>query len=174
VIVFVVRIGSGESVGLIKPPQYSNDSPPGGEMAGEITIRRMSDNDLREVKNIDRRITGDQRAISWPLEAEVEWAVNRPALSFVAEQDNRIVGFLLGDIRISEYGTGLKGWIDMVGISPDHQRLGVGRQLVESFREECRKNGVKPNVIIRDDDRQLMDFWRSVGFSRGKLINFEA
>ena len=55
--------------------------------AGDITIRRMTDTDLREVKKIDQMIAGDERAISWPLEAEVEWAVNRPALSFVAEDE---------------------------------------------------------------------------------------
>lgn len=142
-------------------------------MAGEITVRRMTDEDLREVKKIDHMIAGDQRAISWPLEAEVEWAVNRPALSFIAELDDRVVGFLLGDIRVSEYGTDLKGWIDMIGISPEHQRLGIGRKLVDSFREECQKNGVKTNIIVREDDERLVEFWTSLGFSRGKLINFE-
>ena len=142
-------------------------------MAGDIIIRRMSDADLREVKKIDQMIAGDERAISWPLEAEVEWAVNRPALSFIAELDGKVVGFLLGDIRVSEHGTDLKGWIDMMGISPGHQRLGVGRKLVEGFCEECQRNGVRPNVIVREDDERLVEFWISVGFRRGKLINFE-
>lgn len=141
--------------------------------ADDVVIRRMVDADLREVKKIDQMIAGEERAISWPLEAEVEWAVNRPALSFVAEMDDKVVGFLLGDIRVSEYGTDLKGWIDMIGILPDHQRLGIGRKLVEAFCEECQRNGVKPNVIVREDDERLVQFWTSVGFKRGKLINFE-
>ena len=138
-----------------------------------VVVRRMSEADLREVKKIDQRIVGDKRAISWPLEAEVQWAVNRPALSFVAEVGKEVVGFLLGDIRISEYGTDLKGWIDMVGISPDHQRRGIGRKLVEAFREACRENGVSPNVIVREDDTELVEFWESVGFSKGKLVSYE-
>ena len=139
----------------------------------EIKVRRMTDADLRGVKKIDQLIVGEDRAISWPLEAEVQWAVNRPALSFVAEMGAEVVGFLLGDIRISEYGTDLKGWIDMVGISPEHQRQGIGRQLVVAFCEECQRNGVRPNVIVREDDERLVEFWTSVGFTRGKLVSFE-
>ena len=117
------RIKRREQPGIV---EYNHLHNWGGNMAdvGDITVRRMTDADLREVKTIDRMIAGDERAISWPLEAEIEWAVNRPALSFVAELDGKVVGFLLGDIRVSEYGTDLKGWIDMVGISPEHQRLG--------------------------------------------------
>ena len=143
------------------------------DSAEEVVIRRMTDADLRNVKKIDQTIVGDERAISWPLEAEVQWAVNRPALSFVAEMGEDIVGFLLGDIRVSEYGTDLRGWIDMVGISPDQQRLGIGRKLVGAFCEECQRNGVRPNVIVREDDERLVEFWTSVGFKRGKLISFE-
>lgn len=138
-----------------------------------INVRRMSDDDLLQVKKIDQQIVGDERAISWPLEAEVQWAVNRPALSFVAEIGDEIVGFLLGDIRITEYGTDLRGWIDMVGISPNHQRRGIGQALVGTFREECQRNCVSPNVIVREDDARLVGFWKSVGFKQGKLISFE-
>ena len=76
--------------------------------------------------------------------ATPQGGVHRPALSFIAEIGGDIVGFLLGDIRVTEYGTDLRGWIDMIGISPDHQRLGIGRKLVEAFCEECQKNGVRP------------------------------
>jgi len=139
----------------------------------EVKIRRMTEADLQAVKEIDRLLVGEGRALSWPLRAEAEWAVYRPALSFVAQLGDEIVGFLLGDIRGAEYGTDISGWIDMMGVAPVHQRRGIGRRLVEAFCEECRRNGVKPNVIIREDDKRLITFWTSTGFRRGKLISFE-
>ena len=139
----------------------------------EVKIRRMTEADLRAVKEIDRLLVGEGRALSWPLRAEAEWAVYRPALSFVAELGDELVGFLLGDIRGAEYGTDIAGWIDMMGVAPVHQRQGIGRRLVEAFCSECQRNGVKPNVIIREDDQQLIGFWTSVGFRKGKLISFE-
>ena len=139
----------------------------------EVKIRRMTDADLPGMRRIDQLIVGEGRALSWPLRAETQWAVYHPALSFIAEVEDRIVGFLLGDIRGVEYGTDINGWIDMIGIIPYHQRQGIGRKLVESFCEECERNGVKPNVVIRNDDERLTKFWTSVGFHKGKLISFE-
>jgi len=139
----------------------------------KIKIRRMVGADLDHVKAIDRSLTGERRVLSWPLRVEAEWAVYRPALSFVAEVGDEIVGFLLGDIRGAEYGTDISGWIDMMGVAPQYQRQRIGRRLVETFREECKRNGVKARVIIREDDERLTRFWTSVGFQRGKLVSFE-
>jgi len=139
----------------------------------KIKIRRMVEADLDQVKAIDRALTGERRVLSWPLRVEAEWAVYRPALSFVAELGDEIAGFLLGDIRGAEYGTDISGWIDMMGVAPQYQHQGIGRRLVDTFREECKRNGVKARVVVREDDERLRRFWTSVGFQRGKLISFE-
>ena len=139
----------------------------------KIKIRRMVEADLDQVKAIDRALTGERRVLSWPLRVEAEWAVYRPALSFVAELGDEISGFLLGDIRGAEYGTDISGWIDMMGVAPQYQHQGIGRRLVDTFREECKRNGVKARVVVREDDERLRRFWTSVGFQRGKLVSFE-
>ena len=112
----------------------------------KVKIRRMTEADLPDMRRIDKLIVGEGRAISWLLKAETQWAVYHPALSLVAEVKDRMVGFLLGDIRGAEYGTDINGWIDMIGIIPQQQGQGIGRKLVEAFCEECGRNGVKPNV----------------------------
>jgi ribosomal protein S18 acetylase RimI-like enzyme len=81
-----------------------------------------------------------------------------------------VVGFLFGDIRIAVHGIDLGGWIDMVGVIPEYQRRGIGSMLVEAFCGECQKEGVRVRAIFREDDEQLIEFWTSVGFQRGKLI----
>ena len=53
----------------------------------KIKIRRMVDEDMPNVKVIDKSLSGPQRAISWQVEAEAQAEVYRPALSFVAELD---------------------------------------------------------------------------------------
>ena len=138
----------------------------------KITIRRMVDEDMPKVKVIDRSLSGSQRAISWQVAAEVEAAVYRPALSFVAEIDGVVVGFLLGDIRGVEYGKDIKGWIDMIGVHPKYQRLGIGRRLVEKFCEVCERNKVDVQVLLREDDEQLRKFFSILDFSRGNMVNF--
>ena len=138
-----------------------------------VNIRAMTDKDLEGIKAIDQALVGPERSPSWPLRVEALWWVYRPALNFVAEVDGEIVGFLLGDIRGAEYGTDISGWIDMMGVAPEHQRRGIGRSLVEAFCEECSRNEIKAMITIREDDKRLIDFWTSVGFHKGNLVSYE-
>ena len=107
---------------------------------GEFTIRRMTEKDLQGIKDIDRALVGPERALSWPLRVEALWWVYRPALNFVAEVNGKIVGFLLGDVRGAEYGTDMRGWIDMMGIAPKHQHQGnratAGRGILRRLPKE--------------------------------------
>lgn len=139
----------------------------------EVIIRRMTEADLDKIKGIDRALIGPDRSISWTLRVEAHWWVYRPALNFVAEIGDEMVGFLLGDIRGAEYGVDISGWIDMMGVTPNHHGRGIGRQLVEAFCEECRKNDVRVRVVVREDDKRLIRFWTSVDFKRGNLVSYE-
>jgi ribosomal protein S18 acetylase RimI-like enzyme len=138
----------------------------------KLEIRRMIDEDIPKVKVIDRSVSGSQRAISWQVEADVEAEVYRPALSFVAEMNGVTVGFLLGDIRGVKYGEDMKGWIDMIGVHPKYQNLGIGRRLVETFCEVCEQNKVEVQVLLREDDEQLKKFFSILNFHRGNMVNF--
>jgi ribosomal protein S18 acetylase RimI-like enzyme len=138
----------------------------------KLKIRRMLDEDIPKVKVIDRSLSGPQRAISWQVEADVEAEVYRPALSFVAELNGVTVGFLLGDIRGVKYEKDMKGWIDMIGVHPQYQHLGIGRKLVETFCEVCEQNKVEVQVLLREDDEQLKKFFSILNFHRGNMVNF--
>ena len=102
----------------------------------------------------------------------MEAEVYRPALSFVAELNGVTVGFLLGDIRGVKYGKDMKGWIDMMGVHPKYQHLGVGRRLVETFCGVCEQDKVDVQVLLREDDEQLKKFFSMLDFRRGNMVNF--
>jgi len=138
----------------------------------EIKIRRMVDEDIPKVKVIDRSLSGQQRAISWQVEADVEAEVYRPALSFVAELNGVTVGFLLGDIRGVKYGKDMKWWIDMMGVHPKYQHLSVGRRLVEAFCGVCEQNKVDVQGLLREDDEQMKKFFSMLDFRKGNMVNF--
>jgi hypothetical protein len=138
-----------------------------------VKIRNALEGDLERIKAIDLELAGADRALSWPLRVETHWWVNRPRLNFVAEVDGQVVGFLLGDIRGSEYGSLISGWIDVMGVSPDYQGQGIGRRLVEAFSDECDRNGAAVRVVIRDDDESLKGFWEALDFGTGKLVIYE-
>ncbi len=65
----------------------------------EAKIRKMTEADLQKVKDIDKELVGPYRSISWPVRVEAHWWIYRGMPSFVAEVNDEVVGFVLGDIR---------------------------------------------------------------------------
>ena len=138
----------------------------------EVRIRRMTEADLSGMRTIDQLIVGEGRALSWPLRAETQWAVHHPALSFIAEAKDRMVGFLLGDIRGAEYGIDINGWIDMIGIREDYWHRGIGRSLVEAFQNECKRKNARMRINVRDNDKELKEFLVGLGFVKSEIATY--
>lgn len=139
----------------------------------EIKIRRMVPTDLPEILRIDSILVGGKRAITWQEKVETLWFTERPALNFVAEVGDKVVGFVLGDVRGAEYGTPMCGWVDVIGVHPAWQRKGIGKRLIETFCQLCQSNQVRTRIIIRQDDKRMKNFLKSLGFRKGELVDFE-
>jgi GNAT superfamily N-acetyltransferase len=58
--------------------------------------------------------------------------------ALIAEDDGRVVGFLLG-LAVPSSGT---GYVHLVGIDPDHRRKQVGKELYEHFAAACKREGL--------------------------------
>ena len=85
-----------------------------------------------KIKNFDKSITNDNMS-----------------LSYVAEIEGKIVGFVFGRM-ISHYQYfGEKGYADLeaIYIHPDYQGLGIGNKLKQIFIDWAKKNGGTKFVI---------------------------
>lgn len=140
--------------------------------APEVKIRRMQEEDIPMIIEIDMKIVGTDRTISWPQKASSHFRTYYPPLSYVAEAEGKVVGFILGDVRGAEYALPLSGWIDIVGVDPTYQHRGIGRRLVETFYEGCRERGIRSRAVVREGDSRLVHFLGTVGFRRGELVEF--
>jgi mycothiol synthase len=100
----------------------------------ELRVRSLDvDRDAVELHAVDALSFGPQADYQpMPLEVFRERHLMAhdfdPELSRVAERDARIVGFLLAR-RWSQDGT---GFIDVLGVHPEHQRGGVGTAMLRS------------------------------------------
>ncbi|OGO38569.1 MAG: hypothetical protein A2147_11160 [Chloroflexi bacterium RBG_16_57_8] len=154
----------------------------------EVKIRTMVESDLPRVNEIDRMLSGDERVPTWPFSFETYWTVHRPKLSLVAEVGGRVVGFVVGTITEVEQNQSVLnlrhtierpsthrriGWIDMIGIDPGSQRLGVGRSLIAAFCEECRRVDAVVKGIAKESDARLRSFLSSSGFKPTDLVVYE-
>ena len=63
-------------------------------------------------------------------------------LSFVAEFNGQVRGFILGQVaRVRESVTEI-GIIQMIGVHPDYQRKGIGSKLVRALADKYRSQGI--------------------------------
>lgn len=155
---------------------------------GDIKIRRMVDADLPQVNAIDRLLFGKERVPTWPFSFESYWALYHPELSFVAEAGGRVVGFIAGTLAEEEHSQSILslrrtidrpsrhrkvGWVDMIGIDPAYQHMGIGHGLVEAFDEECQRSDAVMRGIARENDERLRNFLASIGFKKSDLVVYE-
>nr|WP_156289520.1 GNAT family N-acetyltransferase [Oceanobacillus salinisoli] len=57
--------------------------------------------------------------------------------SFIAEKDGQIIGFLIGFLSQSHTDV---AYIHIVGVSPDHRKSQIGKQLYNKFFNVVKKN----------------------------------
>ncbi len=135
-----------------------------------IKIRHLRAEDIPHLQEIDRKIT--QRSTTWD-NVDI-YLAGGPLLSFIAELNGEVIGFLLGDVKSYEFGLAQSAWIETIGVSPDHQRDGVGRMLVSAFLDHCRRSNISNvQVLVRQDDRALHGFLDAMSFHRGEMVNFQ-
>jgi GNAT superfamily N-acetyltransferase len=81
--------------------------------------------------------------------------------ALIAEQDGRVVGFLLG-MAVPKAGV---GYIHLVGIDPGSRRKGVGKLLYQHFEQACRKAGfAQIKAIGMVGHEASMKFHTALGF----------
>jgi flavin-dependent dehydrogenase/ribosomal protein S18 acetylase RimI-like enzyme len=137
----------------------------------DINIRNMTVRDIDEVLRIDEKITGHPHAAYYETKA-ASYISRGPEYCLVAEQRNRVVGFVLGDVRGWEFAAELSGWLEVIGVDPDYHGQGVSRALMNELSARFRRAGVKViNTMVNWNDGDLIDYFSANGFERGEYVN---
>ncbi len=139
-----------------------------------VRIRNLSKDDLEAIVAIDKQVLGENRRDYWQM--KLERVVEKPTLvSFAAELEGKVVGFILGDISGWEFGVpDTTGWLDTIGVDPSYQKKGLATMLIQELVKNMKAAGVKTiYTLVSWDDWDLLQFFRSMGFTRGDMINLE-
>jgi ribosomal protein S18 acetylase RimI-like enzyme len=143
------------------------------EPTPEIQIRPLDELDITAIGGIDEKISGHYRPEVW--ERRVGYHLRRdPESCVVAESGGRVVGFMLGEIRSGEFGLEEPtGWIEVLGVDPEHRGKSVGRKMAEAMLDYFRTRGAHSVRTLVDDDREeLSGFFSSLGFEPASLRPF--
>ena len=89
--------------------------------------------------------------------------------AWIAEEDDRVVGFLLGLAVPSRR----IGYVHLVGIDPMYRRNGVGKLLYQHFAEACRRTGLSHlkaiGMVGHEGSRQ---FHTAQGFEAAEVADY--
>jgi predicted N-acetyltransferase YhbS len=139
-----------------------------------VIIRTLKKEDLDAIVEIDEKVLGENRRNYW--ERKLELMNNKASqISLVAEVEEQVVGFILGDVSGWEFGVPETiGWIDTIGIAPDYQKKGLATGLAHELIKNLKALGVKTiYTLVSWNDWDLLQFFHAMGFTRGDMINLE-
>lgn len=140
-----------------------------------VAVRPVEPFDLDAIVTIDEKLTAQTRKDYWRTRLEIA-ALRPPWMASVAELDGRVVGFLFGWVGESEFGIPVAtGWIDLIGVDPAYQGLGVGQALLDRFVDSGRAlRAIGKVATVTDLARaDMRDFFFGRGFQVGPMIQLE-
>ena len=138
----------------------------------KVTVRPMEPEDISAILEIDRKLSGVQRAVTYKglITGELGGELD---LSFVAETGGQVIGFILARHAYIGEPVVEAGLIQILGVDPDYQRLGIATKLVEAMLERCQARGLKwGRIMVNERDSRLQGFFVHLGFHHGQLVDY--
>ncbi|MFO7996507.1 MAG: GNAT family N-acetyltransferase [Dehalococcoidia bacterium] len=134
-------------------------------------IRRMTRDDIHDVLALDRVAGGPTgSAISYGDMAAANPGTP-PDLSFVAEVDGQIVGFMINRLAYLMVPLMEVCIIHAILVHPDYQRRGIGSKLIQTLLNECQNQGVDTiRILIPEANKELQALFEEEGFQRSHVV----
>jgi GNAT superfamily N-acetyltransferase len=136
-----------------------------------LNIRSMTERDFAGIDDVDKRITGREWAGAGGRRASSHFWGYYPPLSFVAELEGKLVGFVIGSMGGPEYSLPVSGWVTIIGVDPDYQGRGIGRALLKAFIDVCEISRI-PSRLILPRNEHFEKMLTALGFEQGQLVDY--
>ena len=132
----------------------------------EFTIRPYRDEDQDQVIEL-WMATGLYAPYNNPLEDIRRKIATQPELFLVGLVGDRVAATCMAGYE------GHRGWINYLGVHPDHRRKGYASVIMARAEELLRKLGCpKINLQVRETNRAAVGFYTRIGFSDDRVISF--
>jgi len=136
-----------------------------------IATRKYRADDVPQIVAIQEALIKKKVSKKWVLMVE-NHLQRQEGIGFVALKDNRVVGFIIGEIKGAGFGIEQSGWIEVVGVHPGHMGIGIGQALATGLLKSFRKKGIRDiYTAVRWDAVDMLSFFKSLGFDRSTFIN---
>jgi ribosomal protein S18 acetylase RimI-like enzyme len=139
--------------------------------ANKLLIRKIELGDADQISEIHSAIT--DKAAKIDFRRIIEQQLQRDEdISYVAEIDERVVGFIVSSLVYGGFGLEKSAWITNFGVHPDFMAKGIGKALARELFKVYRGKGIK-NIFssVPWDSVDILSFFKTLGFDRSSLIN---
>jgi GNAT superfamily N-acetyltransferase len=162
----IVRHAYRIEAGLIRRMEIRpgpTDGPRPEEAAERARIRPATLDDAEALLSLARRFATSFQVDDQAFRASLVAVVSSESDHLiVAEQGQRVVGYLLASMRHAFWANGRIGWVEEVMVDEGSRRRGVGRLLMEAFEVEARAQGAR---VVALATRRAAPFYTSLGYA---------
>ncbi|MGA2735450.1 MAG: GNAT family N-acetyltransferase [Syntrophobacteraceae bacterium] len=135
------------------------------------SIRPMRPEDSEEISRIYCEITKKTVEADYARLIQAQ-AQGKDSACFVAELDDRVVGFMISYILTLGFGIEKSAWIATMGVHPRYMGQGIGARLAaETFKSYEAQGISRVYTSVRWDSTDLLSFFRTLDFERSDFIN---
>jgi len=140
----------------------------------KVNIRRMERKDIHEVLTLYRTVGGSERYV---IDFRDLASVNPgtpPDVSFVAEVDDKLVGFSINRSWFLMVPRTEVCIIHAILVHPDYQGRGVGRKLIQALLYHCQIEDIGTvRALIPEGNKELRNLFERQGFQCSPIVNFD-
>lgn len=141
------------------------------ELLENLQIRKIKAEDASDISQIQSAITKSSPTIDFRQIIEQQVRKDED-VSFVAEVDGRVVGYMISYIVYGGFGLEKGAWIATLGVDPKFMGRGIGKKLAEEILAVYREKGINDiYTSVRWDSVDLLSFFKTLGFDRSNFIN---
>jgi len=136
-----------------------------------LVIRTIREDDAQEIARINGLITKSNEEARF--RRMIEELTRRPGnMSYVAEYQGKVVGYMITYLLFAGFGIGRSAWIANLGVEPKFMGQGIGKALAKKIFEVYSEKGIKDiYTSVRWDSTDLLSFFKTLGFDRSNFIN---
>ncbi len=137
----------------------------------DLDIREMQLEDIHRVFSLGERLFTPDRWPSlyrtWDEYEVVGLFASDGDFCFVADLAGRIVGFALGTLIEKRRSAWTYGYLLWLGTDPQLRRMGIAKQLVERFTEQCMDEGARMMMVdTAAENEEAIRFFRRQGYGK--------
>ncbi|GAF76048.1 unnamed protein product [marine sediment metagenome] len=138
-----------------------------------LIIRGLEVRDSEDISRIQEAVTKEPSTIDYYRIVEEELK-KEDRVSFVAELDGKVVGFMITYILYGGFGLEKSAWIGLFGVEPKYMGSGIGKRMAREVFDVLMKINIK-NIFtsVKWDSVDLLSFFKSLGFDRCNFINLK-